>query len=384
MSLVQDHRCQFKSIFNRECLHHLRHEFPIRFSPKLGLYLCAQHEKMIIEDHMTQFYDAQIRHRNMPTDSPMPTYNTFSTQIFNRFLDRRDIQYIPTELPINQCLYSFNIVWSVFNTLNVDCDMYIKNNENLIQLSSSHNAEIRKTFSYSTMLFTQDELIYNNMDIFFSNINMNTRVFDINIPADFLTPAMNELLLQFQAERNQNEYDSEVEEINQQLQNQSVISRVPSPQPVYDSDEDETYDYAFRSEVEDEIPATRVVNQIVTNTLELTIIDFCDICMFDERQKGFRMSCCSSDNKVCVSCVINQQLLEFTKYCSFLDVKNMNMFLTEKQPCFFCRHSNSVEKIKDDNECKQKFIEILQSNIQQELKKKEQERISQVRRTIGL
>jgi len=392
--MSQTHTCSFRSIYNRECLHHLRPEFPIRFSPKLGMYLCAQHEKMIIEDHMTQFYDAQIRHKNMPDGAILPTYNTFSTQIFNRFLDRQEIQYLPIELPINQSLYSFYIEWSIFDTENVDCNMFIKNNENLIQLSSHHDAEIRKFFRYSTMLFTEEELTYYNMNIFFTNINMNTRVFDINIPADIFRQRMDELLLQLQIERGQNDYDSD-EEINRHLQSEGFIDRVPSPVRIFDDDDgDEEEEIQITrpvrriifddNEEEDEIQITRPVRQKVTDILELTMIDFCNICLLEERQKGYQMSCCNRDNKVCVSCVINHQLIEFTKYCSFLDIKNMNMFSTEKQPCFFCRHSNSVEKIKDDNECKEKFVQLLQIHIQQELKEKELKNIERIRRTIGL
>lgn len=426
--------CQQKSIQMSEthntcqftrCLRHLRPECSIRFSPKLGLYLCAQHEKVIVKDHMRQFYEAQIRNRNIPFGSPLPTYNTLSLQIRNTLTN---LQYLPIELPINQCLYKFNIRWSIFNTLNVDCTMYIKNDENLIQLGSHRNAEIQKFFSYSTRLFTHEELMYNNMDIFFSNINMNTSVYDINIPVEITRPRMDELLLQFQAGRNQSSYtyESEEDNTNQQIQQPHVISRNISPVPADDDEEEvlsnneeEIHDYlhdrpvwgfhGVSREIDDEISISPPVNvnrlwsgipgirrriqdtgrdigRQISDTrlllLELKTIDFCHICVSEEIQKGFHMSCCNVENKVCITCVISHQLLEKSNYVSFLDIDTN--ILKDKQPCFFCRQSNSIERIMDDNECKEKFIELLQVNIRQELKQQEEEHIARVRSSIGL
>ena len=392
--MSQTHTCQFKTQRGRECLHHLREEFPIRFSPKLGMYLCAQHEQYIIKDHMSQFYDAQIRHKDLPNGVNGVTYNTFSTQVFNRFLDRRDSQYLPTELPINQCLYSFNIVYAQSNSDYINCNILIQNEPNYAQIGISHNAEIRNFFSSLRLLFHQgnDEL-HDELDRFFANLNMNTERFNINMPPEIHQRAMEELRTQFENERNQtNIEDGLNEEIElEQIHTEPVseIIRVESPVPVFDDDSEE--------EIEQELDIIRPISNIDINPnrqwsgtpgirprpLELTMIDFCHICVSEQTQKGFKMSCCNSDNQVCVDCVINHQLLEHTKYHSFMDIKTMSIFY-EKQPCFFCRHSNSIENMINDIDCKQRFSIILHHHIYQEMMNKIENHMTQVNSSIGL
>lgn len=389
--MSQTHTCQFKTQRGRECLHHLREEFPIRFSPKLGMYLCAQHEQYIIKDHMSQFYDAQIRHKHMPNDVIGVTYNTFSTQVFNRFLDRQDIQYLPIELPINQCLYSFEIVYAQSNSDYINCNVFIKNEPNYAQIGYRYDAEIRNFFSYPTLLFNQgnDEL-HDELDLFFANLNMNTRVYNINMPPEIHQRAMEELWIQFNQSNMEDEENEEIE--IEQINTEPVreIIRVESPVPVFD-------DVDTNEQSEEELEIIRPISNIDINSnrqsprttsirprpLELTMIDFCHICVSEQTQKGFKMSCCSSDNQVCVDCVINHQLLEHTKYCSFMHIKTMSIFY-EKQPCFFCRQLNSIENISKDIECKQRFGIILHHHIYQEMVNKIENHMTQVNSSIGL
>ena len=246
---------------------------------------------------------------------------------------------------------------------------------------------------------------------------MNTSVYDINIPVELTRPRMDELLLQFQAGRNQSSYtyESEEDNTNQQIQQPHVISRNTSAdddeEEVLSYNEEEIYNYlhGVSREIDDEISIRPPVNvnrlwsgipgirrriqdtgrdigRQISDTrlllLELKTIDFCHICVSEEIQKGFHMSCCNVENKVCITCVISHQLLEKSNYVSFLDIDTN--ILQDKQPCFFCRQSNSIERIMDDNECKEKFIELLQINIRQELKQKEEEHIARVRSSIGL
>jgi len=379
----QTHICDFRTQRGRECRHHLRSEFPIRFSPKLGMYLCAQHEQFIIKDHMTQFYDAQIRHKDIPTGIVGVTYNTFSTQVWNRFIDTRNIQHLPIVLPINKCLYTYDIIYAQLNNAFINCNIFIKNEANYIQIGFHHDAEIRSFFSYPRLLFHQsDNELQDELDRFYDNLNMNVEVYNINMPPEIHQRAMDELRTQFEVERNALDTNDDEDIIDIILEPVHAISSVPSPLPVYeDNDEpfisNQTTNTSNGLVIEPEIVP-------VKNKLEITMIELCDICISEEEQKGFRMSCCNKDNKVCVDCVINQQLIQYTKYCDYMDIKNMKMFKEESQCCFFCRNFNSVEAILDDIDCKQKFIDILQVNIQKELKKKEQNRIALVRSQIGL
>jgi hypothetical protein len=162
-------------------------------------------------------------------------------------------------------------------------------------------------------------------------------------------------------------------QINQNLDIVDVANGRISPQSV-------------RNEEIVHVPIQNLSPQIIyrfTHALEITTIHYCHICVSEEQQKGFEMSCCSKDNKVCLDCVINQQILENTKYCSVLDIKDINMFY-KTQICFFCRNPNSVQNIMNDNYCKQKFVDILQTHIQKELREQEQNHLIQIRSRLGL
>jgi hypothetical protein len=118
MSSSQIQYCQFKSERGNPCRHSSKSKPSIRpeYSPEIGIYICIPHFLSVIEDHMTQLYEARIRNQNFSLDAPIPVYRTFSKKIMDRFVS---IEPFPLELPINQCLYKFyteHFLWKPSNT----------------------------------------------------------------------------------------------------------------------------------------------------------------------------------------------------------------------------------------------------------------------------
>lgn len=374
------HFCQFKTLRDTECMHHLREETPIRFSPILGMYLCAQHEKFIIEDHINQFITARTLHQNVPSDAPYPVYNTFSANVTNRFINREHYEHIPSQLYINQCLYVYYVL-NYTHEFSTRILFYIRNEYlydlriGSCQIGAKHNAEIRVKTLITPNIQSSNQSILDYMEQFIQDTQINITQFIVNIPEQRLTTGLQELRAQFEQETGRiqlglPDIESDDDDTLQIIQNQDIVDvangRIsPQLEPI-------------RNE---EIVPVSAPN--VSQQLEITTIHFCHICVSDEEQKGFKMSCCNRDNTICVDCVINHHILENTKYCSVLDVKDMSLFY-KTQICFFCRNPNSVQNIINDNYCKQKFVDILQTHIQREFKEKEQTHLTQMRSRLGL
>jgi len=401
--MSQGQYCQFKTLDNNECQHHLSEDTPIRFSTILGMYLCAEHEKFIIEDHINQFIEAKLVHHNFPTNDTDSDYDsdadfdqnavyaTFSPNVINRFISIEHYQHIPSELYINQCLYVYYVLDYTQTEVSSNILFYIRNDylRNLdigvCQLGSKHDADICVIIDISPYLIgSSAQFIQNYLERFIEDTQINFTQFIVNIPDEILTIGLEQLKLQFEQElddriqlgssiTNAENDDTLQNNVNQDIVDvaNGRISTLPEPN---------------RNEEIVRIPVSNVVHQYRYRSikqLELTIINTCPICVSDEEQRGLQMSCCSKDNTICLDCVINQQILEHTKYFSVLNIKDLSIF-SGNQNCFYCRNPNSFQNIINDNYFKQKFVEILQIHIQKELQKREQNHLIQIRSRLGL
>jgi len=390
--MSQIHQCQFKTKQNRQCRHHTRPEFPVRFSARLGLYLCAQHEYFIINDHINQYLESQLQYVLTTVDT---TYQPFSQEVIRRLITEEDLSHMPYEMSTINCLYQFDIEW--FETGNdmiiIRFKIYNDVSNNLIQISScitleSQNQSLnfdctkhKSRFLYNTLRYSE------NVENLCSRI-ISDRVQVINPSNDVLYYRENIqlLILDYYTRSNQqmeDEIDNDLDISRIHIDNifprvselpQTIISRVPSPVAVDDNELLDRQDLLMTTNIMSQhtnhpvfrgIPGIRPRTSQHTD-IKISTINLCLICGSEEIQKGFKMSCCSELNTVCHKCIITNQVLEQSKYCSILEIVNMNMF-DEIQNCFLCRHSNTYKDIKYDIDCKNTFIQIVSDKVKEEL-----------------
>jgi hypothetical protein len=390
MSEVQ--YCQFKTLRNTQCRHHMRPETPIRFSPILGLYLCDQHERFIIEDHINQFIKARFLHQNLPIDEQNSVYDTFSQSVIDRFISREHIEHIPLELYTNQCLYVYYAL-DYTHEVSTNILFYIRNEYlhdlriGSCQIGSKHDAEnCVKTDISQFLIRPHNQSIRDYLDKFIEDTQIYFTQFLVYIPEPTLSIGLQSLRTQFEQETNRIQLGLPDIDIEEETQNIIEERDIIEEQTIVDIDNGRISPISEPEINEDIVNVSgsppRITHQTI-HKLEITTIDFCNICVLEEEQRGFRMSCCNSDNTICLDCVINHQLLVHTRFYSVLDIKDMNIF-NQGQSCFFCRSSNSLKDIINDNEFKDRFVNILQTHIQKEFKEREQNHLTQIRSRLGL
>lgn len=318
--------CQFKNNSGIQCGHHRNSDFPIQFSQSLQMYLCQQHERMIIDDHLQKFIRNKVKHQLL-------TYSTFSQNIRNRFIP--NIRHIPEELQLDQCLYKFNIQQlycaNMVNSFNIIIKVQLDNyfvteNGSIHQLAFNNNNiyEIR--------------IINNSMNISIENVRERLNVIDVLHYPRIPEPQIMNDISQIISDDNYNieEHISMNRRQIYQVLNQymGILSNYQQVNPSINPN----------------------------NELELINVTSCNICMNETIQKGFKMTCCNQDIQVCVHCIINDFITEECKSQSLYSIKNMDMFLKPKN-CFFCRKSNIYKQLNKDNECQSIFIDIIRDKI---------------------
>jgi hypothetical protein len=405
-----NHYCQFKTKSNRPCRHHERQEFPVRFSPKLGLYLCAQHEYFIVNNHLNQFFKSQLQSFNYETNI---NYNTFSREVYDRLINDDDLRHIPYQISSNSCLYKFNINWyetinqmiiirfNVFNDVPNDIiqlSCCIDDNSQSINfdIKEKKNAFLNTTHTYNVIDNFCHSYIPNQINII--SPQSDDQLYRANIAFLMITYYLhNDTTQETEQEQIVPVVELNLPTIVEHNTEQQVLiqSRVPSPQPVEEEIIDNTnyqqlnnIDRHSHSHSQNDnrrwsgIPGIRP--RITQHTdIKITTINYCLICGSEDIQKGFQMSCCNEENTICNKCIITNQILDKLKYCSIFDITNLNMF-DDKQDCFFCRHSNTYKDIKYDIDCKKTFIDILSDKVKEELLNKQLRYLNSVLENLNM
>jgi septum formation topological specificity factor MinE len=327
--------CNFKNNHGVQCGHHRNSDFPILYSHTLQMYLCQQHEEMILKDHIQNFIGNKIKHQQ-------PMYQTFSTNIRNRFIS--DISYIPEELPIEQCLYLFNlgrilfINTSNYYTISIKIDI-------LNEIDGEYDERTQLAFP---QISNQECMIYNE------------------------------------------QYTITQEVIQERLQGIIVrrYQRAPQSETMEQLQQNISYDNYYhmnRNQLYNVISQYVGISsniQRVNNELELTNITNCDICMDISLQKGFRMSCCNEETQVCVQCIINDFITEECKTKSLYTIKDMNIFKKQRN-CYFCRKPNIYQQLIKDNECQSIFLHTLREKISTDTFLRVQYHMDEITRNIS-
>jgi hypothetical protein len=322
------------------CRHHTRsNEFPINYSPKLGIFLCAQHEKFIIQDHIIQYLKSNINNRT----NPQTQYETFSNSVYLRKIYENDMEHIPQHMNLNECLYDIQVIISEYTRNCIYTIIYVKNTEYNIQIGQYNQITINFTKNKSVYApFDPNMSEFQNIILYYQNIHNNHIVYQ-----NILEETNNQIhlaniqLLRIQLEQTHNEH----------IINQPVITR-----------------------------------NLITETIkpiELTNISHCHICSSDELRKGYKMSCCNEDNTICVNCIINDKLINYNNYNSYQEIKDNNI-LTTNHNCFYCRQKITYKNITNDNECKTIFLELFTEKLRQETTSRDQLLIDSVRVNLGL
>jgi len=319
--MTTTHQCCFLNLQNTQCGRHRRPElFEIRYSPKLRLWLCAEHEKCIVHDH--------IRHLLHKFSDQQSNYQSFSSSIINRFLDPAHISHIPAILPITQTLFRFTItnINATITGLNIRYSIdsndiaFIQNCENKTYINFQPIVDINSIFENLTYLHNEQQSEQINSDT-------DTQQ-DLNV-------------------------DSSLVNMFEEIIESNVVTHTFENIQLYFN-----------------LPRTITLIRETTNTIikcDLTNIDECQICNVSENQKGFGMQCCNADNKVCVKCIMNDYLTKYNEHYEYTQIKDCSIFQKSKK-CFFCRKECNYTDIIDDNECKTIFIDLVEKKQLQDIK----------------
>jgi len=321
-------QCQFKNNGGIQCGHHRNSDFPIHFSQSLQTYLCQQHERIIIENHLEKFIRNKLKHQ-------LPLYSPFSNNIRNRFIS--NIRQIPNEIPLEQCLFKLNIQ-------QIYCLNHQSNYNLVIKLQIEENLE------------TINGLI--QQLAFINNQNFEIRIiFHSNgITLDLARERLREMNVihypRIPETETMNDNSQIISEVNYNIETPVRMNRRRL--------------YNIISEFMGVNSNFQNVNQQIyinpNNELELINVTSCNICMENSNQKGFKLTCCNQDIQVCVQCIINDYITEECKTNSLYTIKDMNMFKKPRN-CYFCRKSNIYQQLIKDNECQSKFLHTIREKI---------------------
>lgn len=357
-------QCQFLNLNGHQCSRHTRPEqFPIRYSPKLNLYLCQQHEHIIVHDHVKRFIYKYINGE--------PNYDILSPNIYNRLVHEDDLQHIPYNLTIDRTIFRFMISSRFITDIeyghiahigySVDgCDIaFSSNSAEQITVQIPHNFNIDNIFDGLTFLDFTDQFIPEPQ----SNQPNTSQVYVLSdSDDDAQVPVVNQS--NTNSEQQSNSLDSIID--NRGIFN--LISNTQIPRPIYTN-----------------LPTSlhTSISQPFTNTdkLQLITITSCHICTSEQLQKGFELTCCNSDVKVCVQCIINDYIIDHLKYKNFDDITDCSMFKKPKK-CYFCRRGIDYSDLIHDNECKELFASTVHLKNISELREKFQRMIIQSNEVI--
>lgn len=345
--------CQFRNINGNPCRHHTRPEFPVHYSPKLGIFLCSQHEAFIVQDHIIQFFKANINNLT----SPITQYNTFSNSVYLRRLFENDLHQIPPNMNINECLFDFACYYREYNRLTIMTKFIVRNYENLIQIGSTNT--INFNFSKLKSIYTPFHPQFTDME---------------NISAFYDNYINNYVVMSYI--NNDSIHQSNIDLLTTQLMNFATVN--------YESNQVNVIEQ--ERVIYENIPRQNPITHIDTNLeidIKLTMIDYCHICSSDDLQKGLKMSCCNEDNKICAKCVIHNKLVCHNRYNTYYDIKDMDMFKINNQ-CFFCRKNITFLKLTTDNQCRTMFVEIIKEKIREESIQRERLLVENLNINLGL
>lgn len=256
----------------------------IFYSPKFCLYLCNDHEKHLISDHMYQFYNSQFD--SMQYMNEQSSYQLFSDYT-NKLLEKQNI--IPQKLCTlsNKCYFKFSIDYEIDDNDKVYI-RFIIDNIDMIQFGGTYINNticceyLRHCFYY---MFKSNNL-NENLDYFINKIKNNTKTFD-----------------------NYNLISNSIIEINEDIHIYKHIYEILKV-PNYNNSKYQLY---------------------------LDKIEYCNICYNECIQYGYKLYCCNNNNQICEECVIKEQSNHKSKICSKYQITSFNM-LNISLKCFFCRN----------------------------------------------
>jgi hypothetical protein len=336
-------------------------------------------------------------------------YQTFSNEVMNRIIDNPiNTNVIPIEMESHNCLYNFTQEWFSLNNDMVKIHIKVHNEpENgFIQIAGI----IYCAYQFEEFVYRKNKSLFTNnidriniaVDNFFNIVQTRLRVFTPVIDDTFLQQIIQQLIQTY------NEWRTPLSNVDPNSHWRGIpgipsrtpvanISRVPSPTPVEEEVVEPDWDTNTNMPRPNIVINPRVQhprvdlmrsNQLniiptIIEELKITTINYCLICASESEQKGFRMTCCNQDNTVCSKCIIKHQVLEKTKYCSMLEIVDLKMF-NDKQNCFFCRHPNLYNDIKNDKDCKKQFIEFVQNKALEELCEKQERHLNNLYRNVSL
>jgi hypothetical protein len=300
--------CQFRnSVGLLPCDSHLYTD--INYNNNLNLWLCYQHEKEILKNHLKNFVNNRLIYKNN-------NYHTFSDEIRNRILNPNF--NIPELLEYSQCLFIFHIQ----------------------DISYTYNINIYNERVYATILhFKIPKYIYNLNN--YQQLGLATiNELDLYITIDsYIDPDL---------------------DIESELYYENNIENV-------------MFNRHYNNFISNNIIEQNNTNYINKHfeRLLLTDINECNICCcnYNELQIGFEMICCNKNIKVCVICIVSEFIINELKYKSAFDIKNFN-FIKNKLKCSFCRKENDYIEILYNTYTQKICIDVLKKKCMEECEQK--------------
>jgi len=366
------HQCQFLTNTRLQCRKHLRNdEYPVRYSPILRSYFCAQHEHMIIADHFSCFLEAQFT--RIRSQNNTLTYTPFSRVIMRRLTNPELIQHIPQNMLWNHCLFKFDVMIRE-NTFILDT-LSNEYSNNLMSVVFTIKNDLTLNFIQYGGRFNDDKIY----------CRFNKYKSEFSLTDSELQPAVDNFILQLESSTtgiiltNSNyDYVSEYIAENQTFEYFQLREQLLADlNPVLDSDISDVEELPDTSIQSHSLSSLSASNQNIPSKFDVIFIPYCNICGCDDIQKGIGMSCCNRENRVCINCIITHQILDNTKYCSITLIKDMNMF-DKPQNCFFCRKSNVYSCIKYDSNCRFIFTDIVKVKYQEEMQRRLQDYMTEI------
>ena len=93
----------------------------------------------------------------------------------------------------------------------------------------------------------------------------------------------------------------------------------------------------------------------------------CNICGYqmevNDIKLGIKLKCCNQNNEICLECILHLLYTEYNKYNHIKDIKNYHI-LNKDVNCPYCRKTNNFNNLKNNNEFKRIFKNILNDKLQ--------------------
>lgn len=342
--------CEFTDETNNHCCSkHLRGaNCPIKLQPVLNLFLCHDHECLMIKNHI------EMHLRNLETDNTQ--YDIYTNEFLSKIFNYQEIQnlnylnHIPNSLNREQCLFPYTIQYnsvSYYNDIiNYDIQVSCFSNytsDNILSYSFTFQGKRNVNYNLSNSLNSQP-IIFNNKVDRTSEINNirvlnNDEIMNNNNHLQGITglpPPLEHLVERL-------ELDSGIiSEFNINNNYRNYFNNIPLTS-------------LNRFEIKN--------RHYFDNILE---INNCDIC-FETNQLGFEFNCCLN-KYICIDCVSTWILSNYNSYYELFEIHKNTKHLIKQIDCPFCRKKVHLDKIYSNKVEYKPFIQQFTYQLEKQLK----------------